>query len=387
MSNKIWLSPPYWSGREDKYIEQAVQENWIAPGGLHVKNLEYQLARHAQRKYCAVVNSGTSALHLSLLALGIGSGDFVFCPGFTFAAVINPVLYVGATPVMIDCTSDTWNLDPEVLEEGIEKFLGKNHSNKTNRNSARKKACLILVHNYGMPADVDRVKEIAEKYGIKLIEDAAEALGARYHQKPVGQFGDVSILSFNGNKIITASTGGALLSNDISLVEKAKKLANQSKSPDVPYYHFDEVGYNYQLSNLNAGVGLGQLETLEERVNKKRYIFDFYRLRLKDLPGISFQEEPDSARSSRWLTCMLVDASRTGGVSRENVYKALEKENIESRYVWKPLPVQPAFKDYPFFGTGVSEKLFDQGLCIPSGVGLTDEELERIVMVIRDCFG
>ncbi len=386
MKKKIWLSPPYLSGKEDKYIQQAIRDNWIAPGGIHVRNLEYQLARHLKRKFCVAVNSGTSALHLSLLTLGLGPGDIVFCPSFTFAAVINPVLYVGATPVMIDCTPDSWDLDPEMLERAITKLLEKNNPINRNKVSSRKKAGLIYVHNYGMTAAVDPLVEIAKKYGLKVIEDAAEALGSDYQQKPVGQFGDVSILSFNGNKIITAPTGGALLSNDHSLVERARKLANQAKSPDVPYYHFDEPGYNYQLSNLNAGIGLGQFETLEERIHKKRYIFDFYTNGLNDLPGVSFQEEPDYAKSNRWLTCLLIDPLKSGGVTRDDLHKALIKENIESRYVWKPLHLQPAYKNYLFFGTGTAERIFSLGLCLPSGVGLTDEDLERIVKVIRKCF-
>jgi dTDP-4-amino-4,6-dideoxygalactose transaminase len=387
MKNRIWLSPPYWSGREDKYIEQAVRKNWIAPGGLHIRNFEYQLGRHTGRKYCLVVNSGTSALHLSLLALGAGRGDVVFCPAFTFAAVINPVLYVGASPVLIDCNPDSWDLDPDLFERAAEEVLGNGFIPHRILDRDKKNAFLILVHNYGMPESVDKLKWIARDYGIQVIEDAAEALGSEYQHKPVGQFGKVSILSFNGNKIITGSAGGALLSDDLTLVEKARKLASQSKSPDVPYYHFDLVGYNYQLSNLNAGIGLGQLETLKERLEKKRYIFNYYQSRLNDLPGLSFQEEPDFAKSNRWLTCLLIDPLQTGGVSRKDVYQALEGENIESRYVWKPLHKQPAYRKYPFYGTGVCNNLFNHGICLPSGVGLSDEELERIVGVIRRCFG
>jgi len=386
MERRIWLSPPFWSGREDKYIKQAIRENGIAPGGTHVRNFEYQLARLLHRKYCLAVNSGTSALHLSLLALGAGRGDIVFCPAFAFAAVINPILYVGANPVMIDCSQDTWNIDPDLFEKAVRAVLGNRKSDPWDKGKDRKKAFLILVHNYGMPAPVDDWKKIAERYRIRVIEDAAEALGSSYRNQPAGQFGDVSILSFNGNKIVTGSTGGALLSNDRTLIEKARKLANQSRSPDVPYYHHDSVGYNYQLSNLNAGIGLGQLETLEERMAKKRKVFDFYQQSLEVLPGLTFQKEPDFAISNRWLSCLLIDASRSGGVTRNAVYQALMKEKIESRYVWKPLHLQPAFMQYAMYGTGVSEKLFDQGLCLPSGVGLSEEELGRVVEVIRGCF-
>ena len=379
MKKKIWLSAPYWSGREEQYIQAAVRDNWIAPGGPNVLELEKRVAEQAGRKYCKVVNSGTSALHLSLLAFGIGPGNTVFCPGFTFAAVINPVIYTGATPVLIDCLPGTWNMDPDLLEEAIED-LTKNppHDDPPQKG----KNCLICVHNYGMPADMDRLEKISAKYEMILIEDASEAMGSRAGGLMAGGFGIASIFSFNGNKIVTASTGGAELSDQRIIVDRVEYLAGQARDRDKPYYHSAEVGYNYQLSNINAGIALGQLETLAERVERKRQIAAFYRKHLEDIPGISFQEEPAGVVSNHWLSCILIDPVKTGGVDRDNVYRALMAENIESRYVWKPLHLQPAYSRFRHFGRGVAESMFSQGLCLPSGAGLTEEDLERITEVV-----
>jgi pyridoxal phosphate-dependent aminotransferase EpsN len=279
MDNRIWLSPPFWSGKEEVYIKKAIQDNWIAPGGPNIKDFEKRIAERVGRKYGTVVNSGTSALHLSLLSLGIGPGDLVYCPSFTFTAVINPVLYVGASPVLIDCLPGTWNLDPILLEKAIQD--DKNRSG--NAKSSSGKECLIFIHNYGMPSEVDPLLQMAEKYGLHVIEDAAEALGSTVNEIQAGQVGDISILSFSGNKVITASTGGAVLSDNQSLIEKTRYLASQAKESGKPYYHHEQIGFNYQLSNIDAGIGLGQLETLNERIEKKRSIFNYYKKNLRHL--------------------------------------------------------------------------------------------------------
>ena len=300
--------------------------------------------------------------------MDVQKDDIVLCQSFTFSASANPIVYLGATPVFIDSEKDTWNMDPLFLEEAIKYYLSKN----------KKPKAIIPVHLYGMPAKLDEIIRIAKQYDIPIIEDAAEALGSTYHNKACGSFGDMGVLSFNGNKIITTSSGGALLSSKEAWIKKARFLATQARD-EAPHYQHSHIGYNYRLSNVLAGIGRGQMLVLHERVIQRRINFAFYQNSLSDIDGISFQPECKENFSNRWLTCILVDPAKTGGVTREDIRLHLEKENIESRPLWKPMHLQPVFADAPYFGSQVSEKLFEQGLCLPSGSNLLAEDLHRVV--------
>ena len=369
MNQKIWLSSPHMSGGEMKYIDEAFATNWIAPLGPNVDKFEKELAGYLSVKSCAALSSGTSAIHLALIVLGIKPGDEVLCSSFTFAASANPIVYLGATPVFIDSEPSTWNMDPVLLEEAI------NDRVKT----GKKPKAIILVHLYGMPAKIDEILAIASRHKIPVIEDAAEAIGSEYNGKKCGSFGDISILSFNGNKIITTAGGGALVSNNKDYVDHARFLSTQAADKAVHYQH-SQIGYNYRLSNILAGIGLGQLEVLDSRVASRRKIFSRYVEALSGIEGIEFNKEPDAKfKSNRWLTTITVNSDLTDGITREDIRLGLEKENVESRPLWKPLHIQPVFLSCPSYINDVSYNLFINGLCLPSGSNLSDSDLDRVI--------
>jgi len=388
-------------GGEKKYIDEAFEENWIAPLGPNVDGFENELASYLGVRHVAALSSGTAAIHLALIMNGVGPGDYVIVQSFTFSATVNPIVYCGATPVLVDSEPGSWNMEPELLEKAIiscmnglsgEEAKGRRgvrgdmrkNSIKTSPEARRpmpdthrKPKAIIPVHLYGMPANMGRITEIAQKYDIPIIEDAAEALGSRYDGSKVGRFGKMGILSFNGNKIITTSGGGALVSDDDELIRKARFLATQARDK-APHYQHSQVGYNYRMSNIVAGIGRGQLEVIEERVKQRRNNFLFYKSNLSSVKGVYFVEEPsDKYFSNRWLTTVIIDPE-VAGVDRETVRLALEKENIETRPLWKPMHLQPVFSECPAFVNGVSENLFEKGLCLPSGSNMTDEDRERV---------
>ncbi|MCP1383048.1 DegT/DnrJ/EryC1/StrS family aminotransferase [Runella salmonicolor] len=373
--NKIWLSSPHLSGHEQKYVQEAFAANWIAPLGPNVDGFERDLCTYVGAGHAAALSSGTAALHLALILLGVGRGDVVLCQSFTFAASANPIVYQGATPVFVDSELDTWNISPDALETAIksEKAKGKNVK------------AVIAVHLYGMPAQMREIQEICQLHDIPLIEDAAEALGASYQGKKMGSFGLLNVLSFNGNKIITTSGGGALLSDNEAFIQKARFLATQARD-NAPHYQHSEIGYNYRLSNICAGIGRGQMEVIDERVAQRRTNFAFYERELSSIEGITFQPEAEGSFSNRWLSCMVVNPKLTGGITRENIRLALASENIEARPLWKPMHLQPIFQDAPYYGKSISERLFENGLCLPSGSNLTQEELGRVTTGIKKCF-
>lgn len=373
--NKIWLSSPHLSGHEQKYVQEAFATNWVAPLGPNVNGFEEDLCSYIGVAHAAALSSGTAALHLALVMLGVGAGDVVLCQSFTFAASANPIVYLGATPVFVDSETHTWNLCPDALETAI----------KDQKKQGKQIKALIAVHLYGMPAQLHEILDICNRYDIPLIEDAAEALGSTYAGKKLGSFGKLNVLSFNGNKIITTSGGGALLSDDEQFIQKSKFLATQARD-DAPHYQHSEIGYNYRLSNICAGIGRGQMEVIDERVAQRRSNFDYYVKSLSFIEGISFQPEAAGSFSNRWLSCVIIDPLQTGGINREEVRLALAAKNIEARPLWKPMHLQPVFEKAPFYGKNVAENLFDHGLCLPSGSNLTPNELAQIVEVIQGCF-
>jgi dTDP-4-amino-4,6-dideoxygalactose transaminase len=369
--NKIWLSSPHIGNNELQYVNEAFDTNWIAPLGPHVNAFEQSLQAQTQTKHAAALSSGTSAIHLALILLGVKSGDTVFCQSITFSASANPIAYQGANPVFIDSESETWNMDPLLLKTALLEAKGKGQLPKA----------IIPVHLYGMPAKMHEIISVAKEYNVPVIEDAAEALGSNINNKPCGSYGEFGVLSFNGNKIITTSGGGALVSNNAEMIEKARFLATQARDP-APHYQHSHIGYNYRMSNVLAGIGRGQLEVLNERVearrsNYNRYVSYFSRLNENGF-NIKFQEEPDGYFSNRWLTCILIDPILNNGLTREIIRLILDEENIESRPLWKPMHQQPIFANCKSYINGVSDKLFEEGLCLPSGSNLTDEELDRI---------
>src|SRR5664280_473644 len=375
MKPKIWLSSPHMSGNEMKYVQEAFDTNWIAPLGPNVTAFENELGEYLNIKHVAALTSGTAAIHLALIILGVKRGDDVISSSFTFSATVNPIVYLGANPILIDSEQDYWNMSPELLEKAIVDCLAK----------GKKPKAIIIVHLYGMPAKIVELINIANKYGIPVIEDAAEALGSKYDGKACGTFGEMGILSFNGNKIITTSGGGALVSNNEEYIKKARFLATQSRDK-APYYQHSEIGYNYRMSNIVAGIGRGQMEVIKERVNQRRENFLFYKRNLSAIKGVSFIDEPGPEYfSNRWLTTILIDPEVTG-IDREKVRMELEKENIECRPLWKPMHLQPVFSGYPAYVNGVSEKLFTNGLCLPSGSNLTEEDKDRVLESLLKCF-
>ena len=377
MSSKIWLSAPHMSGAEMKYIQSAFDTNWIAPLGPNVNAFEEELGAYLHIKHVAALSSGSAAIHLALIILGVKTGDEVLVSSFTFSATVNPIVYQGAIPILIDCEPDTWNMSPDLLEEAIKDRIAKKIKPKA----------IIVVHLYGMPAKIDEIMTIARNYDIPVIEDAAEALGSKYKGKPVGTFGELGILSFNGNKIITTSGGGALISDNEEYINQARFLATQARD-NAPYYQHSHIGYNYRMSNVLAGIGRGQLEVIDERVNQRKANYEFYSQSLKEFSGISFSLEKENFFSNRWLTTILVDTIKTGGISNIDLLLGLEKQNIESRFCWKPMHLQPVFRNCPSYLNGVSERFFDIGLCLPSGSSLTDENklfiLDSIKMILNN---
>lgn len=374
-NKKIWLSPPHMGGEELSYIVDAFETNWIAPLGPNVNAFEKDLATYCGTAGATVLNSGTAAIHLALIELGVGPGDLVICQSFTFSASANPIVYLGAKPVFVDSEMETWNMCPDLLEEAIKGCISKH---------GKLPKAIIPVHLYGMPAKMNQILKISREYGIRIIEDAAESLGSKYHGKSCGSFGDFGILSFNGNKIITTSGGGAVLSNDLKSLDRIRFLATQARD-EASHYQHSEIGYNYRMSNVLAGIGRGQLGVLDQRVQKRREVFDFYQTNLEGIEGLSFLDEPDGHYSNRWLSTVLVDSDKCG-IHREDIRLKLEENIIESRPLWKPMHQQPVFAESDFYGDGYSNKLFESGLCLPSGSSLTQNELNRIVEIILSLF-
>lgn len=374
---KIWLSSPHMGGNEIHYIKEAFDTNWIAPLGPNVNDFEIKISNylaHQEEINTAVLISGTAALHLALQILNVTVGDIVLVQSFTFCGTSNPVSYQGADIVFIDSEVDTWNMCPISLENALDYYKG---------NSVK---AIIPVHLYGMPAKMNEIKTIADKYRVPIIEDAAEALGSKYRGQNCGTFGEMAVLSFNGNKIITTSGGGALVSKDKMYIDEAKFLASQARD-EAPHYQHSKIGYNYRMSNILSGIGIGQLEVLNDRVNKRRNNNQRYRDFFKNIEGITFQTEPnDDYFSNYWLTAILIDPKKTKGITREDVRLALDKENIESRPLWKPLHLQPVYEGVKFFGEGVCSKFFDHGLCLPSGSNLSEEDFERIFSALKMIF-
>lgn len=375
MKSKIWLSSPHMGNSEKRYVAEAFDTNWVAPLGPNVNGFESDISNYLKRNvHTSVLISGTAAIHLALRLLNVSKGDVVMVQSFTFCGTTNPVTYQGAEIVFIDSEIDTWNMCPSMLEQALVHYKCKNVK------------AIIPVHLYGMPAKIDKIQAVADKYNIPIIEDAAEALGSKYRGDACGTFGLMSALSFNGNKIITTSGGGALISKKIEYINQARFLATQARD-EAPHYQHSQIGYNYRMSNVVAGIGRGQLEVLNERVAQRRENNGRYRGFFKDIAGVTFQTEPSSDYfSNYWLTAILIDPTKTGGVSRETVRLALDAENIESRPLWKPMHMQPVYKGSKFYGTGICEHLFNQGLCLPSGSNLTENEFERIFEVLTKIF-
>lgn len=376
-TKRIYLSPPHMGEYEEKFIAEAFTTNWIAPLGPHVDYFEKELAEYLGISGAVALSSGTAAIHLALRLLGIGSGDIVLCSTLTFIASANPILYQGARPVFIDSEPESWNMSPTALKRAFESL----------EKSDRLPKAVIIVNLYGQSADMDALLAVCSQYEVPVVEDAAESLGATYQGKASGTLGRFGIYSFNGNKIITTSGGGMLVSNDLGALEKARFWAAQARDL-AKYYQHSEVGYNYRLSNVLAAIGRGQLRILEERVNAKRAIFERYRLSLAHVDGIEFMPEAPFGRSTRWLTALTIDPDRCR-VTAIDIIDALAKENIEARPVWKPLHLQPLFKKYDYYphdlNRSVSDELFEQGLCLPSGTSMTEEEQNRVIDLIRKC--
>ena len=366
-NKKIWLASPHMSdeGYEMQYVQEAFDTNWVAPLRPNVNEFEKELAVKVGSKHAAAMTSGTGAIHLALIAAGVGEGDIVFCPTLTFSATANPIIYQNATPVFIDSDYETWNMDPKALEAAFEKY------------GDRVKAVLV-VHLYGLSTDMDKIMEICSKYDVTVIEDAAESLGAYYKGQHTGTFGEFGVFSFNGNKIITTSGGGMLVSDDEEKIKRVRFWSTQSRDAARHYQH-SELGFNYRMSNVVAGIGRGQLKVLDQRVAKKKYIFEYYKRELGQLDGVEFMPINDWNEPNYWLSVMTLK----GKVRPLDVMETLEKENIESRPVWKPMHMQPFFSEYDYVGGDVSEKLFENGVCLPSDTKMTDEDLERIVSIIK----
>lgn len=372
-TEKIWLSSPHMGGGEQKYVQEAFDTNWIAPLGPNVSGFEEDLARYLGTDcHVAALSSGTAALHLALIVLGVKAGDEVICQSMTFSASANPIVYLGATPIFIDSEEQTWNLCPNALEAAIMDRISL----------GKKPKAIIAVHLYGMPFQAEAIRKIAKTYQIPIIEDSAEALGSSYGNEKCGTLGDISILSFNGNKIITTSGGGALVTKDPKIKEKVVFLATQARD-DAPHYQHSEIGYNYRMSNVSAGIGRGQMDVLDQHVQARRAMHHFYQDLFKDNHKVTLFSEPSNQYfSNHWLSAIVLTSYK----EREALRLSLESNAIESRPLWKPMHLQPVFKKYPYYGTNVAETLFENGLCMPSGSNLTDEERDRIATVINDFF-
>ena len=384
MKDRIWLSLAHMGGREQEFIREAFDTNWVVPLGPNVNAFEKSLRDFLvadgklkvenEGKQVVALSAGTAALHLGLILLGVRAGDEVICQSFTFSASANPIVYQGATPVFVDSEADTWNMDPVLLEEAIKDRLEK---------TGRLPKAIIPVHLYGMPGKLDEILEVASRYGIPVLEDSAEALGSEYKGRKCGTFGEYAALSFNGNKIITTSGGGALVCPCEERAKRALFYATQARE-QAPHYQHEKIGYNYRMSNICAGIGRGQMFVLEEHVRRRREIHDLYVRLLKEVKGVRVMCQPGGGdfNSNYWLTCITVEPGEAG-FTREDVRLALEADNIESRPLWKPMHLQPVFKDAPFYGNGTSERLFEVGLCLPSGPMLTDQDIERVSQVIK----
>lgn len=366
VKERIFLTSPHMSdeGYEMQYVQEAFDTNWIAPLGENVNGFERELAEKVGSKAAAALSSGTAAIHLALKAVGVGEGDIVFCPTLTFSATANPIIYQNAIPVFIDSDYETWNMSPKALEQALEKYP--------------EVKAVIVVHLYGLSADMDKIMDICKKHNVAVIEDAAESLGTYYKGKHTGTFGDYGIFSFNGNKIITTSGGGMLVSNNEERIAKVRFWATQSRDQARHYQH-RELGFNYRMSNVVAGIGRGQLKVLDQRVAKKNYILEFYKKELGGLEGVEFMPSNEWDEPNYWLSSITL----TGKVRPIDIFNALETENIESRPVWKPMHLQPFFEKYDFVGEGVSERLFENGVCLPSDTKMTDKDLERVVETIK----
>jgi len=375
--SKIWLSSPHMSGREREFVNEAFDTNWIAPLGPHVDGFEEDIATYLREDlHVAATNSGTAALHLALILLNVGKGDEVICQSLTFSASANPIVYQGAVPIFVDSEPGTWNMSPQYLENAIKDRIAK----------GKKPKAIILVHLYGMPCKIEEILQLAAEYQIPVVEDAAESLGSTYFDSKLGTFGEIAILSFNGNKIITTSGGGAVVSKNKAYVEKARFLATQARDA-APHYEHSHIGYNYRLSNVCAGIGRGQMLVLDERVKKRRQIHASYRILLNNVPGISFQEELNGMFSNRWLTVIQVNPMETPNcATNEQLRLHLESENIESRPVWKPMHLQPVFRDAPYYGENIAENFFKTGLCLPSGSNMSKDNFERVCRSILALF-
>lgn len=376
-NKKIWLSSPHMGGNEQKYVQDAFDTNWVAPLGPNVNGFENDLQDYLDNNVAVgALSSGTAAIHLGLILLNVQAGDVVLCQSMTFSASANPILYQGATPVFIDSEIDTWNLCPVALEQAIVQETAK----------GKKPKAIIAVHLYGVPYQIEAIRSVADKYQIPILEDSAEALGSSYKGQKCGTFGDIGVLSFNGNKIITTSGGGAIVTPTQKMRDKAVFFATQSRDK-APHYQHSHIGYNYRMSNICAGIGRGQIEVLDDHVKKRRNMHEFYVNLFQECSGVTVFSAPnDDYYANYWLSAILVDKNQTGGVSREQLYVALEAANIESRPLWKPMHLQPIFASYRFYGTSVAENLFENGLCLPSGSNLTDEDRDRIAQVIRAVF-
>jgi dTDP-4-amino-4,6-dideoxygalactose transaminase len=375
--SKIWLSSPHMGGTERNYVQDAFDTNWVAPLGPNVTGLEQDLEGYLSHEaHVGALSSGTAAIHLGLVLLGVQAGDIVLCQSMTFSASANPILYQGATPVFIDSEEDTWNLCPVALEKAITNEIEK----------GKKPKAIIAVHLYGVPYKIEAVRAVANAHGIPILEDSAEALGSSFKGQKCGTFGDIGVLSFNGNKIITTSGGGAIVTPTIALKEKAIFFATQSRDA-APHYQHSEIGYNYRMSNICAGIGRGQMEVLDAHVQLRREMHDFYVDVFKDIAAVTVFTVPNSDYfANYWLTAILVAPNVAKGIDREALRLALDQANIESRPLWKPMHLQPIFERYPYYGTTVAETLFDNGLCLPSGSNLTDSERERIKEAVLDFF-
>lgn len=376
-NSKIWLSSPHMGGTEQKFVQEAFDTNWVAPLGPNVNGMEQDLERYLNHQsYVGVLSSGTAAIHLGLLLLGVKAGDEVICQSMTFSASANPILYLGATPVFIDSEEETWNICPADLEVAIIDRIAK----------GKKPKAIIAVHLYGVPYRVEAIKAISFKYDIPVLEDSAEALGSSYKGQKCGTFGDIGVLSFNGNKIITTSGGGAIVTPTKALKDKAVFFATQSRD-DAPHYQHSEIGYNYRMSNICAGIGRGQMEVLDDHVALRRKMNAFYVDLFKDIPTVTVFVTPnDDYYANYWLSAIVIEPNTTVGIDRESLRLAFEVANIESRPLWKPMHLQPVFENYPYYGTKVSQTLFEKGLCLPSGSNLTDADRERITAVVQEFF-
>ena len=378
IQNKIWLSSPHMGGTEQHYIQEAFDANWIAPLGPNVTNFEQDLESYLSNQvHVGALSSGTAAIHLGLLLLGVQAGDEVICQTMTFSASANPILYLGATPVFVDSEPETWGLCPQAVALAIESSLQK----------GKKPKAIIAVHLFGVPYQIEALRKVANQYQIPILEDAASALGSSYKGQKCGTFGDIGIVSFNGNKIITTSGGGAIVTRTKEQKEKAIFYATQARD-NAPHYQHSEIGYNYRMSNICAGIGRGQMEVLEKHVQLRRDMHDFYVKLFASIEGVKVFEAPSKDYfANYWLSTITIDENKTKGITRETLRLALEAENIESRPLWKPMHLQPIFSSYPYYGGTIAEELFENGLCLPSGSNLTDHDRERIAAVIGEVFG